>query len=206
MLKLIWRTDSELFEDQAVTLQLLRASKPMNGLPATITLFGGEFVNIFRTLAPMLGSPTLRITREAIRFDVIGECFESDGHFPRSRRPPDAGQDLASAISRGGTLDVFRDRVGSVLLNHWRIHPSTTFSKILSFCEFQGLFSSWIWLSGSCELLTDRQIKILIGFVCMKARHRSLAFSSLMQVHFLQVFGEHSHDSIRSTFPPNVQS
>ena len=73
----------------------------------------------------------------------------------------------------------FRDPAGSALRNHWGVHP-TTLSKILSHREFPGLLLDLV------ERVTrfanrDPQAKILIGFICMKARHRSVACSYLMQ-------------------------
>ena len=80
-LMLVNMADSDLLNDQALTPQLLRASKPMYSLPATIppptSITGGgtasgEPVNILRSLAPMLGNETLRFTHVAIGLDTDG--------------------------------------------------------------------------------------------------------------------------------------
>ena len=91
-LMLINMADFDLLNDQALTPQLLRASKPIYALPATIppptsitggATASGEPVNILRSLAPMPGNPTLRFTHVAIGLDVMDEYPESDGHFRR---------------------------------------------------------------------------------------------------------------------------
>ena len=117
-----------LLNDQALTPQLLRASKPMYALAATIppptcltggATANGEHVDTLRSLARLLGNHTLRFTHVAIGLDVMDEYPDSDGHFRRyiserhcgrirdlswrSRRSPNAGQDTASRIRRGGT-------------------------------------------------------------------------------------------------------
>ena len=127
-LMLINVADFDLLNDQALTPQLLRASKPMYALATTILpptcLTGGatasrEHVDILRSLAPLPGNHTLRFTHVAIGLDVIDEYPDTDGHFRRciserhcgrirdfswrSRRSPNAGQDTASTIPRGGT-------------------------------------------------------------------------------------------------------
>ena len=67
--------DFDLLNDQALTSQLLRASKPMYALAATIPpptcLTGGatacgEHVDILRSLTPLPGNHTLRFTHVAI--------------------------------------------------------------------------------------------------------------------------------------------
>ena len=89
---LINLADFDLVNDQALTPQLLRASKPMYALPPTITpptsitggaTASGEPVNILRSLAPMPVNPTLRFTHVAIGLDVMDEYPESDDHFRR---------------------------------------------------------------------------------------------------------------------------
>ena len=120
--------DFDLLNDQASTPQLLRASKPMYGLAATIppptcltggTNAGGEHADILHSLTRLLGNHTLRFTHVAIGLDVMDEYPGTDGLFRRyisetlrtnsrllscrSRRSPNAGQDFASTIPRGGT-------------------------------------------------------------------------------------------------------
>ena len=83
----------DLLNDQALTPQLLRASKPMYALAATkplpTCLTGGatacgEHVDILRSLAPLPGNHTLRFTHVAIGLDVMDEYPGTDGHFRRS--------------------------------------------------------------------------------------------------------------------------
>ena len=74
----------------------------------------------------------------------------------------------------------FRDPASSALRNHWRVHP-TTLSKILNHHKFPGLLLD---LVERVIRFADKDLfsKILIGFICSKARHRSVACSYLMQV------------------------
>ena len=74
----------------------------------------------------------------------------------------------------------FRDPASSALRNHWGVHP-TTLSKILNHHKFPGLLLDLV------ERVIryadkDPKTRILIGFICSKARHRSVACSYLMQV------------------------
>ena len=78
--------------DQALTPQLLRASKPMYALAATIppptcltggATASGEHVDILRSLAPLPENHTLRFTHVAIGLDVMDEYPDTDGHFRR---------------------------------------------------------------------------------------------------------------------------
>ena len=82
----------DLLNDQASTPQLLRASKPMYALAATIPpptcLTGGatargEHVDILRSLARLPGNHTLRFTHVAIGLDVMDEYPGIDGLFRR---------------------------------------------------------------------------------------------------------------------------
>ena len=91
-LMLINVADFELLNDQALTPQLLRASKPTYALAATIppptcltgaTNAGGEHVDILRSLAPLPGDHTLRFTHVAIGLDVMDEYPDTHGHFRR---------------------------------------------------------------------------------------------------------------------------
>ena len=74
----------------------------------------------------------------------------------------------------------FRDPASSALRNHWGVHP-TTLSKILNHHKFPGLLLD---LVERVIRFADKDPKtrILIGFICSKARHRSVACSYLMQV------------------------
>ena len=74
----------------------------------------------------------------------------------------------------------FRDPANSALRNHWGVHP-TTLSKILNHHRFPGLLLD---LVERVIRFADKDPKtrILIGFICWKARHRSVACSYLMQV------------------------
>ena len=82
----------DLLNDQAWTPPLLRTSKPMFALAATIPLptcltggatASGEHVDILRSLAPLPGNHTLRFTHVAIGLDVMDEYPDTDGHFRR---------------------------------------------------------------------------------------------------------------------------
>ena len=82
--------DFDLLNDQALTPQLLRASKPMYALAATTppptcitggATAGREHVDILRSLAPLPGNHTLRFTHVAIGLDVMDEYPDTDGHF-----------------------------------------------------------------------------------------------------------------------------
>ena len=76
----------------------------------------------------------------------------------------------------------FRDPASSALRNHWGVHP-TTLSKILNHHKFPGLL---LELIERVMRFADKDPKtrILIGFICSKARHRSVACSYLMQVTY----------------------
>ena len=91
-LMLINVADFDLLNDQALTPQLLRASKPTYALAATIPpptcLTGGsnasgEHVNILRSLTRLPGNHTLRFTHVAIGLDVMDEYPGTDGLFRR---------------------------------------------------------------------------------------------------------------------------
>ena len=89
-LMLINVADFDLLNDQALTPQLLRASKPLYALAATTppptcltggTNASGEHVDILRSLTPLPGNHTLRFTHVAIELDVMDEYPDTDGHF-----------------------------------------------------------------------------------------------------------------------------
>ena len=91
-LMLIKMADFDLLNDQALTRQLLGASKPMYALAATIppptcltggTNARGEHVDILRSLTCLPGSHTLRFTHVAIGLDVMDENPGTDGLFRR---------------------------------------------------------------------------------------------------------------------------
>ena len=82
--------DFDLLNDQALTPQLLRASKPTHALAATIppppcltggTNAGGEHVDILRSLTRLPGNHTLRFTHVAIGLDVMDEYPSTDVFF-----------------------------------------------------------------------------------------------------------------------------
>ena len=84
--------DFDLLNDQALTPQLLRASKPLYALAATIppptcltggTNASGEHVDILRSLTRLPGNHTLRFTHVAIGLDVMDEYPGTDGLFRR---------------------------------------------------------------------------------------------------------------------------
>ena len=74
----------------------------------------------------------------------------------------------------------FRDPSSSALRNHWGVHP-TTLSKILNHHKFPDLLKE---LVERVIRFADKDPKtrILIGFICSRARHRSVACSYLTQV------------------------
>ena len=85
--------DFDLLNDQALTLQLLGASKPMYALAATIppptcltggTNARGEHVDILGSLTCLPGNHTLRFTHVAIGLDVMDENPGTDGFFRRT--------------------------------------------------------------------------------------------------------------------------
>ena len=91
-LMLINVADFDLLNDQALTPQLLRASKTMYALAATIppptcitggATANGEHVDILRSLTRLPGKHTLRFTHVAIGLDVMDEFPDTDGHFRR---------------------------------------------------------------------------------------------------------------------------
>ena len=91
-LMLINVAEFDLLNDQASTPQLLRASKPMYALAATIppptcltggTNACGEHVDTLRSLTRLPGNHTLRFTHVAIGLDVMDEYPGTDGLFRR---------------------------------------------------------------------------------------------------------------------------
>ena len=206
--------DFDLLNDQALAPQLLRASKPMYALAATIppptcltggATASGEHVDILRSLAPLPGNHTLRFTHVATGLDVMDEYPDTDGSFRRYISERHCGrirdfslgdredrQMLVKTLRRRFPEEVhqtniilidcraFRDPATSALRNHWGVHP-TTLSKILNHHKFPGLLLD---LVERVIRFADKDPKtrILIGFICSKARHRSVACSYLMQV------------------------
>ena len=206
--------DFDLLNDQALTPQLLRASKPMYALAATIppptcltggTNASGEHVDILRSLTRLPGNHTLRFTLVAIGLDVMDEYPSTDGLFLRYISERHCGrirdfslgdredrQMLVKTLRRRFPEEVhqtnivridcraFRDPASSALRNHWGVHP-TTLSKILNHHKFPSLLLD---LVERVIRFADKDPKtrILIGFICSKARHRSVACSYLMQV------------------------
>ena len=84
--------DFDLLNDQALTPQLLRASKPSYALAATIppptwltggTNASGEHVDILRSLTRLPGNHTLPFTNVAIGLDVMDEYPGTDSLFRR---------------------------------------------------------------------------------------------------------------------------
>ena len=142
-LMLINVADFDLLNDQALTPQLLRASKTMYALAATIppptcitggATAGGEHVDILRSLTRLPGNHTLRFTHVAIGLDVM-----ADGHFRRYISERHCGR--IRNFSLGDRED--RDLASSALRNHWRVHP-TTLSKILNHHKFSGLLQDLV--------------------------------------------------------------
>ena len=91
-LMLINVADFDLLNDQALTPQLLRASKPLYALAATTppptcftggTNASGEHVDILHSLTRLPGNHTLRFTHVAIGLDVMDEYPGTDGLFRR---------------------------------------------------------------------------------------------------------------------------
>ena len=213
-LMLINVADFDLLNDQALTPQLLRASKPMYALAATIppptcltggATASGEQVDILRSVTPLPGNHTLRFTHVAIGLDVMDEYPDTDGHIRRYISERHCGrirdvslgdredrQMLVKTLRRRFPEEVhqtnivlidcraFRDPASSALRNRWGVHP-TTLSKVLNHHKFPGLL---LELVERAIRFADKDPKtrILIGFICLKSRHRSVACSYLMQV------------------------
>ena len=213
-LMLINVADFDLLNDQALTPQLLRASKPSYALGATIppptcltggTNASGEHVDFLRSLTSLPGNHTLRFTHVAIGLDVMDEYPGTDGLLRRYISERHCGrirdfslgdredrQMLVKTLRRRLPEEVhqtnivlidcraFRDPASSALRNNWGAH-TTTLSKILNYHKFPGLLLD---LVERVIRFADKDPKtrILIGFICSKARHRSVACSYLMQV------------------------
>ena len=183
------KTGLDLLSDQALT--------PQNA--------GGEHVDILRSLTRLLGNHTLRFTHVAVGLDVMDEYPDTHGHFRRYISERHCGrtrdfslgdredrQMLVKTLRRRFPEEVhqtnivlidcraFRDPSSNALRNHWGVHP-TTLSKILNHHKFPGLLLD---LVERVMRFADKNPKTrtLIGFICTKARHRSLACSYLMQV------------------------
>ena len=166
---------------------------------------GGEHADILRSLTRLPGNHTLRFTHVAIGHDVMDEYPGTDGLFRRYISERHCGrildfslgdredrQMLVKTLRRRFPEEVhqtnivligcraFRDPANSALRNHWGVHP-TTLSKILNHHRFPGLLLD---LVERVIRFADKDPKtrILIGFICWKARHRSVACSYLMQV------------------------
>ena len=207
--------DFDLLNDQALTPQLLRASKPMYALAATLPHLRLASL-VERMLAESMSTFFVRwrfcleTTRCASRtwqldFDVMDEYPGTDGHFRRHISERHCGrirdfslgdredrQMLVKTLRRRFPEEVhqtnivlidcraFRDPASSALRNHWGVHP-TTLSKILNHHKFPGLLLD---LVERVIRFADKDPKTrtLIGFICSKARHRSVACSYLMQV------------------------
>ena len=200
-LMLINMADFDLLNDQTLTPQLLRASKPMYALPATIAT---EIVNTLSSLTHLPGDPTLHFTHVAIGLDVVDKYPESNGLFRHyiSERHNGRARDFSVGDREDRQMLIktlrrrfpeethrtdivlidcraFRDPPDSALRNHWGVHP-TALSKILNLRKFPCLL---LELVERIMRFADRNphAKILIGFICMKARHRSVACNYLMQ-------------------------
>ena len=104
---LISVADFDLLNDQALTPQLLRASKPLYALAATIpppicltggTNAGGEHVDILRSLTRLPRYISERHCGRICDFSLSGDREDRQN----------AGQDSASTIPRGGTPNEHR--------------------------------------------------------------------------------------------------
>ena len=213
-LMLINMADFDLLNDQALTPQPLRASKPMYALPATIppptSITGGLLAE-----SPSTSSARWRLCRGLPRCvsrtwqldstswtstpspmaifaatsvsDIVDELVTSLLEIEKTARcwsRPCVGDLQRRHAGRTSfiLLDcrAFKDPTGSTPRNHRGVRP-TTLSKILSHREFPGLLLDLV--ERVMRLANrDPQAKILIGFICMKARHRSVACTCLMQV------------------------
>ena len=214
-LMLINVADFDLLNDQALTPQLLRASKPMYALASTIppptcltggTNASGEHVDILRSLTRVC-LETTRCASRTWQLDstswtnilvqmVFFRRYISERHCGRIRDfslgDREDRQMLVKTLRRRYPEEVrqsnivlidcraFRDPASSALRNHWGVHP-TTLSKILNHHKFPGLLLDLV--EGVIRFADkDPKTRILIGFICSKARHRSAACSYLMQV------------------------
>ena len=214
-LMLINMADFDLLNDQALTPQLLRASKPMYALPATIppptSITGGatacgEPVNILHSLAPMPGESHVafhargnwtrrhgRVSRVRWPFspstsvsDIVDELVTSLLEIEktaRCRSRPCVGDSQRRHAGRTSfsLIAMLSETQPAVLYETIGESHPTTLSKILSHREFPGLLLDLVERVMRFAN-KDPQTKILIGFTCMKARHRSVACSYLMQV------------------------
>ena len=217
-LMLINVADFDLLNDEALTPQLLRASKPLYALAATLppptcltggTNASGEHVDILRSLTRLPGNHTLRFTHVAIGLDSMDEYPGTDGLFRRHISERHHGrirdfslgdredrQMLVKTLRRRSQrryikrtsfsliCRALRDPASSALRNRWGVHP-TTLSKILNHHKFPGLLLD---LVERVIRFADKdpRTRILIGFICSKARYRSVACSYLMQVRARQ--------------------
>ena len=143
-LMLINMADFDLLNDQALTPQLLRASKSMSALPATIPT---EPVNTLSSLTPLPRNPMLHFTHVAIGLDVVDKYPESDGLFRHYISERHYGRDRAFSVGdredrqmliktlrrrfpeethRTDIVPIdcraFRDPSDSALRNHWGVH------------------------------------------------------------------------------------
>ena len=205
-LMLINVANFDLLNDQALTPQLLRSSKPLYALAATIppaTCHTNACGEQDGSLTRLPGDHTLRITHVAIGLDVMDEYLDIDGHFRRHISERHCGrirdfslgdredrQMLVKILRRRFPWEVhqtniilidcraFKDPASSALRNHWGIHP-TTFSKILN--HHPGLLLD---LVERVIRFSDKdpETRTLIGFICSKACHRSVTCRFLMQV------------------------
>ena len=165
----------------------------------------GEHVDILHSLTRLPGNHTLRFTHVAIGLGAMDEYLGTDGLFRRYISERHCGrtrdfslgdrgdrQMLVKTLRRRFPEEVhqtnivlidcsaFRDPASGALRNHKGVHP-TTLSKILNHHKFPGLLLD---LVERVIRFADKDPKtrILIGFICSKARHRSVACSYLMQV------------------------
>ena len=163
---------------------------------------GGEHIDILRSLTRLPGNHTLRFTHVAIGLDVVDKYPGTDGlfhhyiserhhgqirHFSLGDR--EDRQMLVKSLRRRFPEEVrqanivlidcraFRDPSSSALRSHCGVHP-TTLSKILNHHKFPDLLKE---LVERVIRFADKDPKtrILIGFICSRARHRSVACSYL---------------------------
>ena len=164
--------DFDLLNDQALTPQLLRASKPLYALAATIppptcltggTNTSGEHVDTLRSLTRLPGNHTLRFTHVAIGLDVMDEYPGTHGLFRPSISERHCGR------IRDFSLGDREDRQMLVKTLRRRFPEEVRQSNIV-------LIDCRAFRDPASN--KDPKTRILIGFICSK----SVACSYLMQV------------------------
>ena len=162
--------DFDLLKDQALTPQLLRASKPMYALAATIppptcltggTDVGGKHVDILRSPTPLPGNHTLRFTHVAIGLDVMDEYPSTDGLFRRYISERHCGR------IRDFSLGDREDRQMLVKTLRRRFPEEVHQTNIILICEFGCAYH------GITDFVTNTLMKVQHVAVSENSVHNS---------------------------------